>query len=116
MRHKRGSRTNLSQPETSCYMEQKIAGCSVMLKLLIKYSNLYFIDTNNTDDRSSRDCCLEFGKYCELGGLAAFSGSRPVGACGHATTDGTIPAVKARFLNTVLATRPISANRQAVDK
>jgi hypothetical protein len=48
-------------------MEQKIAGCSVMLELLIGYSNLYFTDTINTDDQSSRAGCRDFGKYCELG-------------------------------------------------
>jgi hypothetical protein len=34
------------------------------------------------------------------GGIPAF---RPLGACGHATTDGTILASQARFLNTALA-------------
>lgn len=107
MRHKRGSRIDLSHPETSCYAEQNNDGCSVTPKFIDRlieailqlYINLLVTEVLTLVAEIS-------ASNASVVGLGVFPGSFPLRACRYAAIVGTILVTGIRFLNTARMARP----------
>ena len=101
MRHKRGSKIDLSHPETSCYAEQNNDGCS---------ASPQFIDQITESILQIYDYLLITEVLTVVAEISAsnasvvwpgvFPGSFPPRACCYAAIAGTILTAVNRFLNT----------------
>ena len=112
LRHKRGSRIDLSHPETSCYREQNNDGCSVTPKSIDQV--IYSIFHIHTELLINEVLALIAQISASNAGavwLGVFLGSCPLRACRYAAIVGTIVATGNRLLNTASVVRCAARKR-----